>query len=632
MSYWNRATVGKSYPQADSVGITSRVNVGTGGGNTNDEFYEIEPAVVLDIILDKNHPYFKSTMVPNQSGPSTDGLPAAPTDLDYTWIGRALVRMVNTQKYINKQQLIWAMPLESNISEYPLINEVVGVMTYLGQQFYTRKMNIRNLPNQNADFNVERNYGLEKGNVELINPNKTYQGPESKLTVNGGSGYQGVLGRYFKVNHNIRNVRRFEGDLTIESRFGQSIRFSSYDNNRDNDKSDQSYKDYSGTSPYTVPATLNIGTGGEPSGTDNLYIAGGGNPMILIRNRQKPVSSKKSTEEKNEGGYISEDVNNDGSSIHITSGLTTSQFFTTCKKVMWGDKSEEQSGFNGPTNFKYPSLTGDQIVVNSDRIVISSKKNEMFHFSKKRMSFVTDDEFTVDAHNQIVLNTNIKTVINSPAIYLGQYDKTGEPAMLGQTTINWLYELCTWLETHTHWHYHTHPDILWGSTGQSNPVKTQNSVEVASLMNLKEDLASLLSRRVFITGGGFSSGVNGEALPGVSGTPTKIDVKSGIGVPGGFSADTYRIDPSKMTSTAKESFLNLSPPTESATLSESDIPEATPISTAPTINTRILPKIRYMSGVTSADFSKNLSATELTDAQSSVQKTMPATDIISKTK
>jgi len=520
MAYWNRGTVGKSYPQADSVGLFSRVGVGSGGGNTGDEFYEIEPAVVLDIILDKNHPYFKSTMIPNQSGPKPDGLPASPTDLDYTWIGRALVRMINTQKNIDKDQLIWALPLESNMSEYPLINEVVGVVSYFGQQFYTKKINIRNLPNQNADFNTERNYGSSKGNLELTNPSITYQGPTSKLTVNGGPGYQGVLGRYFNVNHKIRNVRRFEGDLTIESRFGQSIRFSSYDDNRDNDEGDPAYKDYSGTAPYDIPSYINIGSGGSskpPGAFDTLqsttYVAGGGNPMLLIRNRQRPVSAKKTVEEKNEGGYISEDINNDGSSIHMTSGLTKSKFLTTCKKVMWGDKSEEQSGFNGTTNFKYPSpLNGDQIVMNSDRIIISSKANEMFHFSKKRMAFVTDSEYTVDAHEQIVFNTNNKTVINSPAIYLGQYDKTGEPAMLGQSTINWLYELCTWLEKHTHWHYHNHPDAQGGTTGESNPVKTQTPVEAAALTNLKEDLTSLLSRRVYITGGGFAPGVDGEAL------------------------------------------------------------------------------------------------------------------------
>jgi hypothetical protein len=64
-----------------------------------------------------------------------------PDDVDYSWIGRVLVRTIFTQNKVEKEQLVWAYPLESNISEYPLINEVVIVVKYLDQVFYTRKLN-----------------------------------------------------------------------------------------------------------------------------------------------------------------------------------------------------------------------------------------------------------------------------------------------------------------------------------------------------------------------------------------------------------------------------------------------------------------------------------------------------------
>ena len=51
------------------------------------------------------------------------------------------------------------MPLESNISEYPVLNEIVGVVFYLGQYYYTRKINTFNTPNANVNFNMELNYG-----------------------------------------------------------------------------------------------------------------------------------------------------------------------------------------------------------------------------------------------------------------------------------------------------------------------------------------------------------------------------------------------------------------------------------------------------------------------------------------
>lgn len=556
MSYWNRpASV--SSPSLDSTSMSQNMRKGRAN---NDEFYEIEPAVVLDIILDKNHKYFqqkKYKLTPDQWPIDVNNAPPAKEDLDYTWIGRALIRLLYTQRDVQKEDLIWAMPLESNISEYPVLNEVVGVVFYLGQYYYTKKINSFNTVNANADFNTELANGgfrenphaIIQGNRELVekttDPKKPYVGPPSKLNNIGSVGYTGAMGRYFYYNPRIRSLKRREGDTLFESRFGQSIRFAAYDDDRKNDKGYNDdfpggYTDYKGrgiNNPY--------------SGTE----AGGGNPMILIRNRQRPLAKAGqiikvydnpnippvvgTEEEKNVGGYFLEDVNNDGSSIHITCGTTLSGFRTNCYKKMWGDGSEEQSGFNGVTSFKYPKLLGDQIVINSERIIISAKKGEMFSFSKKRMAFVTDDEYTVDAHNQIVLNTNNKTVINSPAIYLGEYDQTAEPVLLGQTSVNWLYDLCQWLLAHTHWYNHNHPDAQGGTTGNANPAQTQTTVQAASLTVLRDKLNLLMSRRVFTVGGGFAPGKNGGNITNGA-PPVSITVPAGSGVPGGFQGVNHR--------------------------------------------------------------------------------------------
>ena len=533
MSYWNRPT-SVSSPSLDNTALSSR-----GGKKSSivDEFYEIEPAIVLDIILDKTHPYFTNKnykLNPDQWPVDINGKPPSNNDLDYTWIGRALVRLVHSQINVEKEDLIWAMPLESNISEYPILNETVGVVFYLGQYYYTRKINTFNTINADADFNSEINsggfrnakYEIVQGNRELIlkntDPVTPYIGPQSKLNSLGSIGYMGALGRYFYYNPRIRSLKRREGDLIFESRFGQSIRFASYDDNRSNDKGYDS--DFGGYTDYKGNGVINPYSKME---------AGGGNPFILIRNRQRPIS-KTNVDEKNVGGYMLEDINNDGSSIHLTSGITLSAFQTTCLKKMWGNGSEEQSGFNGTTSFKFPKLMGDQTVINSDRIIISAKKNEMFQYSKKRMSFVTDDEYTVDAHNQIVITTNNKTVLNSPAIYLGEYNQTNEPVLLGQTTVNWLYDFCNWAIAHTHWYKHNHPDV-----GDPNPPQTQTSVQAASLMVLRDNLNLLMSRRVFVVGGGFAPGKDGGTIPnGV--TPVKVSTSSGNGVPGGWTGENKK--------------------------------------------------------------------------------------------
>jgi len=542
------------------TGTTSDASLDNFGGNNptafqQAEFYEIEPAVVLDVILDSTHPKLKNNLIDlDVWPPSINGKKPSEQDIDLSWVGRVQIRLLHSNRSVEKEELVWALPLESNVTEYPVVNEVVGVIRHLEKFFYTRKINLNNFPNNNVDFQVELNNGgyvdpssnQQKGNRETIegdikrNSYVDFIGPESRTRVDGGPGFNGAAGRYFILNHRIRSLKRREGDLIVESRFGQSIRFGAYDDNRLNDRGHDD--NFSGYADYK-------GSGLKYKNIDGkIYEAGGGNPMILIRNRQRPLTEPgKSTrvyenvppvmgtiEEKNVGGYVSEDINNDGSSIHITSGTTISGFVTNCLKKMWGNGSEEQGVFNGPTKFTYPILNGDQIVLNSDRVIVSSKRGETFHFSKKRYAVVTDDEYTVDAHNQIILTTNTKTVINSPVIYLGSPDVTDEPALLGQTTVNWLYDLCDWLIKHTHWYKHKHPDA-----GQAKPDKTQTPVEVAKLIVMREKLETLLSRRVFITGGGFAPGADGGNIPTLN-APTKINVSSGTGVPGGWKGRSKR--------------------------------------------------------------------------------------------
>jgi len=486
---------------------------------------EWEPGIVLDIILDDSHYLFKKGLGninnPNIWPLGYNDKQANPMDRSYAEVGIALIRLCLSQNKQEKEQVIYAYPIDKEFSSCPLLNELVGVIKYLDQYFYTNKINYKNLANTSADFRFNPSYAEVKQNTGYKTPDGTTTvllGPESKLdsvtNVKTNPYFRGLLGNYFWFNRKIRNLRRFEGDTVIESRFGQSIRFGSYDSQRKND--------------------IGTNTDYKGDGTINSYNnlpAGGGNPMILIRNRQHLLNNNNlAPNEVNVGGYILEDVNADGTSIHITSGLTQSVFSQTTTKSI----------FTQGTNFKFPKLTGDQIVMNSDRIIISSKANETMHFSKKRYMIVTDDEYVVDAQNQIVLNTNNKTVINSPAIYLGQYGNTNEPAVLGQTLSDLLFDLCNWILNHTHSHDHIHDpnaDPLVTKSPKDFPTNTAT----LDLMSIRDRLHSIMSRRVFLTGGGYAPGFNGAGTNSIQ--ITKIEGEtSPSGIPGGWSGRTRRVD------------------------------------------------------------------------------------------
>jgi len=472
------------------------------------DFYELEPAVVEDVILDTEHPIFKNKYAvvdENEWPPTSANSPHEKGDPDYSWIGRAKLRMIVSEEGVNRSVLNWAIPMETNIKEYPVINELVVVAKYLNNYYYTRKLNAKNFINHNADFRWERRYGLN----DLFKPTpQVTNGIESQTSaVLKDDDHKGCLGKYFKANDKIRPLQPFEGDTIFESRHGSSIRFGCYVNDK----------------------TLDAG---DPKNID--YTDGHGNPMVLIRNRQRPISRDKGSPESKLNGNILEDINKDGSSIQLTSGLTKSKYQIVCKKRQFTEGTEEQSKFSpsGCSDFKFPELIGDQSVWNSDRIIISSRNAETFHFSKKRYGVVTDDEYTVDAHKQIVMTSNTKTVFNSPFIYLGEYNQTKEPVLLGQTSAEWMYELCEVVSEIA--------KIIGGPT----------MVQVLKLKFLQAKIPKLLSKRVFVTGGGYAPGQDGGTVSGLS-EPGKIS-----SIPGDFFGDIPRMKGSSGgILEAKEGFL-----------------------------------------------------------------------------
>lgn len=513
MAFWKNSA--RNSRTLDDFGL---VTTHTGENSSLREFYELELGVVLDIVMDETHPVYNSNesthkLIDSDYWPrDCKDRPPTDEDLDFTWIGRALIRPLNSEKLTEKDQLVWAFPVEGNFSEFPLINELVVVMRFGDQAYYSKKLNWHNWANNNLDFGVNADVS-GKDNTVLYST-APYTGKlKSNTSWTETKCVTGYAGQYYYANNKIRTLKRFEGDMLIESRHGNCILFKAFDKNRGNDAGDPKLPDYKDS----------------------------GNPMLIIRNRQRklldegetlslnnspnPATITGTIQEKNVGGYIEENINHDGSSIYITCGLTVSEWVTTCfKRMFHDDKDEEVPQFRGTSKFEYPKpLQGEMIVINSDRLILSSRYEETFHYSKKRYGIVTDSEYTVDAHDQIVMTTHVKTVFNSPAIYLGEYDKTDEPVLMGQTTVNWLYELCNWLIEHTHWYRHIHIEGDGPTTNLPDPLKTQTPVEVEKLKIMRDALHTLMSRRVFVTGGGFAPGQDGASIEGGV-PPTKITI------------------------------------------------------------------------------------------------------------
>jgi hypothetical protein len=250
-----------------------------------------------------------------------------------------------------------------------------------------------------------QNYPLLKELVEIID------GPSPVSQVNNTSSqkyYTGVinlwnnnqqnapsgdsLGKTFSENADIRGLISFEGDRIYQGRNGNGIRFGS-----------------------TVSSYSNVN---EWSSVGN-----NGDPITIL------VNGYVTTDKANTAPNV-EEINKELSSIY----LTTSQ-----KLPLQPDKRDILNPITKP--LLPEKYTSPQIILNSDRITLNSRKDEVMVFAKTNIELNTKNTINLNADNHIHLN--------SPNIALGTNSDGSlptEPILLGGKTHDLLLNLCNTLQ------------------------------------------------------------------------------------------------------------------------------------------------------------------------------------------
>lgn len=315
-------------------------------------------------------------------------------ELSLEYIGAITVRKV--QDSISRiDSGILIQPLDRNNTDFPIVGETVDLITSGGIIYYRRQSSIDiNIGNASEDVDLllypreqsqtKPNTGDYKETGETGTPNTNTQNNQNR---------KNKFGKYFEYQK-INALKPYEGDKIIQSRFGQSIRFSGYNN------------------------------------PNNVF-----SPTIIIRNLQGTTDTKINS-------IIEEDVNTDGTVVVIGSGEYKSNFSATTNIT--------------PTKFsEYPNeLKGNQFILNSDRILISSKSGQMIFHSKGNYGFISDGKFSIDNGlgadldfggdvNITTTRTNSNVLINSGTgrIFLNtntsgkspNTNKSNEPLVRGNT-------------------------------------------------------------------------------------------------------------------------------------------------------------------------------------------------------
>jgi hypothetical protein len=193
-----------------------------------------------------------------------------------------------------------AKPLFPFIKYYPLINEIVPIITLTGkdyiespsadsaeQHYYFPPINLWNHPHHNTLPSIE-NYNQEDKLSELRKNEDYAQAGLLRRTTDGELDYKIPLGDYFKEQLNIKPLRPYEGDHIVEGRFGNSLRFGATARSK--------------IIPISQSNNWSAGAKGDI-----------GDPITIIRNGQ--------AEGLDQQGWVPtvEDINLDASSIYLTS-------------------------------------------------------------------------------------------------------------------------------------------------------------------------------------------------------------------------------------------------------------------------------------------------------------------------
>jgi hypothetical protein len=337
-----------------------------------------------------------------------------------------------------------AFPLNSNTKNFPLINEIVYLIilpnTALNSNqnasttYYANIVNLWNHPHHNAFPTNPTNLPSPQSKDYA----QTSLGSVRRVT---DQSTEIELGKTFKERSNLHPLLPFEGDVIHEGRWGNSIRL--------------------GSTVKTAPN--NWSRNGED-----------GDPLTIIRNGQGSQTDQ---------GWIPivENINNDNSSIYLAS--------TQNIPIVVSSTREYKSYANGQQPTSPNQYAGNQIVLNSGRLVFNSTNDHILLSSAKSINLNSGESVNIDTK---------KFITQADKIFLGNEEQAKEPLLLGDTTVNLLRDLIdalkslsTTLKTAT-----TSPAVL-------NQPLTIPSLQLASislstkLTLLDQQLNTITSKRNF---------------------------------------------------------------------------------------------------------------------------------------
>jgi hypothetical protein len=323
----------------------------------------------------------------------------------------------------------FAKPLFPNLKNYPLKNEIVYIISLptVGIEedvtetdfYYFQSINIWNSNHHNAIPNPLNGDNIP--NSQLQDYQQTEAGAVRRVT-DGGTDID--LGSTFIERANIKPLQSFEGDIILEGRWGQSLRFGS-----------------TVTNSKIFNPWSNSGRNGDP--------------ITILRNDQFS---------DNIDAWVPqvEDINADESSIYLTS----TQIIPI--NLISNSYKSYDKGFEPKSPLSYDD---PQIILNSGRIVFNAFNDNILLSSNDSINLNTQETVNIDA----VQGMNV-SVGNEGEILLGSNDfSVIEPVILGDKFLADIENLANIL-------------VTLGNNFELTPMLTTDEESNSELLNIGGDI------------------------------------------------------------------------------------------------------------------------------------------------
>lgn len=307
-------------------------------------------ALVEDVILNEEHPNY------NDAGSTC---------------GDVRVRFLPQDRNVPTDRLNWASPIDSSIEDYPLKNETVLVYFALGRLFYTRRINSTKKAGESTWPGLGPSMGARISDAtRSANMVLAAEGLDT-YSVDGGASDR-VVEEVPVQNPTAFRLRACTGDTILYGRYGNTIRMGSNLFTQNEEESQFPEPNIIITAGASTPAEVSTDVKNAP---------------------RTPYST------------MYENINEDKSAIWLVANQNvkfvpiTAKNNAACSSLSSIDKTEKYDGA--------------QIFINSDRVILNSKRNEIALFSNNEINLSAMKTITLDTETSVIMTANKQITLDA---------------------------------------------------------------------------------------------------------------------------------------------------------------------------------------------------------------------------